>query len=135
MGKEEVGMQIIAAFRQWWRVQSCRSRLGALDRAAMVQLARDNAIPEADLRQLIIRSNADSVLLPRLLDRLGVAPEQLARRQAAVLRDIAIVCAGCAMTAECRRDLSQQDVPLRHGRYCPNTETIKALRLSSRPTA
>jgi hypothetical protein len=120
-------MQIVETVRQWWRVQSCLRKLEALGPAAMAELARDNAIPEADLRQLVSRSETDSALLPRLLKRLGIDPEQLAQRQASVLRDMTIVCAGCAMTRRCRSDLSQQDAPLRHGRYCPNTETIRAL--------
>ena len=125
-------MQIVEAVRQWWRVQSYLKKLEALGPTAMAELARDNAIPEADLRQLVSRSDTDSALLPRLLVRLGIDPEQLARRQASVMRDMAIVCAGCAMTRRCRSDLSQQDAPLRHGRYCPNTETIKALRQGTR---
>ena len=91
-------MQIVETVRQWWRVQSCLRKLEALGPAAMAELARDNAIPEADLRQLVSRSETDSALLPRLLKRLGIDPEQLAQRQASVLRDMTIVSAGCAMT-------------------------------------
>lgn len=121
-------MQIVETVRQWWRIQSYLRKLEALGPVMMAELARDNAIPEADLRQLASRSDADSALLPRLLTRLGIDPEELAHRQASVMRDMAIVCAGCAMRRRCRSDLSQQDTPLRHGRYCPNMETIKALR-------
>ena len=91
-------MQIVEAVRQWWRVQSYLRKLEALGPAAMAELARDNAIPEADLRQLVSRRDSDSALLPRLLERLGIDPEQPARRQASVMRDMTIVCAGCAMT-------------------------------------
>ncbi|MCA0417860.1 MAG: hypothetical protein LCH80_03955 [Proteobacteria bacterium] len=58
--------------------------------------------------------------------------EQLVSRQASVMRDMAIVCAGCAMTSRCRSDLSRQNAPLRHGRYCPNMATIKVPRQGSR---
>ena len=126
-------MQIVETVRQWWRVQSYLRKLEALGPAAMAELARDNAVPEADLRRLASRSGADSALLPRLLERLGIDAGQLARQQAGVMRDMATVCAGCAMTRRCRSDLSQQGAPLRHGRYCPNTETIRALRQGSRP--
>ena len=125
-------MQIVEAVRQWWRVQSYLRKLEALGPAAMAEPARDNAIPEADLRQLVSRRDSDSALLPRLLERLGIDPEQLARRQASVMRDMTIVCTGCAMTRRCRSELSQQDAPLRHGRYCPNMETVRALRQDAR---
>ncbi len=121
-------MQIVETVRQWWRVQSYLRKLEALGPVARAELARDNAIPETDLRQLVSRRETDSALLPRLLKRLGIDPEQLARRQASLMRDMTIVCARCAMTRRCRSDLSQQDAPLRHARYCPNTETIRALR-------
>lgn len=79
-------MQIVETVRQWSLVQSYLRKLEALGPAAMAELARDNAIPEADLRQLAARSETDSALLPRLLKRLGIDPEQLAHRQASVLR-------------------------------------------------
>lgn len=125
-------MQIVDAVRQWWRVQSFLNKLEALGPAAIAELARDNAVSEADLRRLVSRSDADSSLLRRLLERLGIDFEHLARSQSGVVRDMAVVCAGCTMTRRCRSDLSQQDAPLRHGRYCPNMATIRALRQGSR---
>lgn len=125
-------MQIVDAVRQWWRVQSFLSKLEALGPAAIAELARDNAVSEGDLRQLVSRSDADSSLLRRLLERLGIDFEQLGRSQASVVRDMAVVCAGCAMTRRCRSDLAQHDAPLRHGRFCPNMATIKVLRHGSR---
>lgn len=121
-------MQIVESVRQWWRVQSFLRRLGALGQITVAELARDNAISEADFRRLASRSDVQSSLLRRLLQRLGMDFDKLARNQAGVVRDMAVVCSGCAMTRRCRRDLDWEGVPLRHGRYCPNMATIKALR-------
>ncbi|MCA0417859.1 MAG: hypothetical protein LCH80_03950 [Proteobacteria bacterium] len=67
-------MQIVEAVRQWWRIQSYLRKLEALGPAAMAELARDNAFPEADLRQLAPRRGTDAAPLPRLLERLGSTP-------------------------------------------------------------
>lgn len=57
-------MQIVEAVRQWWSVQPCLRKLEALGPVARAELARDNAIPEADLPQLAANSEIDSALLP-----------------------------------------------------------------------
>ncbi len=132
VGGVEVAMQIVEAVRQWWRVQSFLSKLEALGPAVMAEVARDNAVAEADLRRLASRKGADSSLLRRLLERLGADFDHLARSQASVGRDMAVVCAGCTMTRRCRSDLALQGAPMRHGRYCPNMATIKALRQDPR---
>ncbi|MBN9451518.1 MAG: hypothetical protein J0I42_06155 [Bosea sp.] len=128
-------MQIVEAVRRWWRVQSFLTTLEALGPAATAALARDNGVAEADLHRLASCSDTGSSLLRRLLQRLDIDFEQLARSQAGVVRDMAVICAGCAMTRRCRSDLAQQDAPLRHGRYCSNIGTIRALRQGSAATS
>ncbi|WP_371332096.1 DUF6455 family protein [Bosea sp. BIWAKO-01] len=126
-------MQIVESIRQWWRVQVFLRKLEALGQVTTAELARDNAVSEADFRRLASLDDTDSALLRRLLWRLGFDPEQLNRRHAGVMRDMAVVCAGCTMRRRCRSDLDLQGVPLRHGRYCPNTGTIRALSQGSGP--
>lgn len=128
-------MHIAEAVRQWWRDQSLLRAFEDLDQTTVAELARDNALPEADLRRLASRIDTNSALVRRLLQRVGVDPDGLARNQAGVMRDMAVVCAGCAMTRRCRRDLDRHEGPLPHGRYCPNAETIEALHQGSRPAS
>lgn len=126
-------MPIADAVRQWWREQSLLRAFEALDRTTVAELARDNFIPEADFRRLASRSRTESALLRRLLQRVGIDPDALARNQAGVMRDMTVVCAGCLMVQRCRRDLDRHEGPLPHGRYCPNAETIEALHQGSKP--
>lgn len=121
-------MSIADAVRQWWREQSLLRAFEALDRTTVAELARDNFVPEADFRRLASRSRTESALLRRLLQRVGIDPDVLARNQAGVMRDMTIVCARCLMAHRCRRDLDRHEGPLPHGRYCPNAETIEALQ-------
>lgn len=128
-------MSIADAVRQWWREQSLLRAFEALDRTTVAELARDNFVPEADFRRLASRSRTESALLRRLLQRVGIDPDALARNQAGVMRDMTVVCAGCLMVQRCRRDLDRHEGPLPHGRYCPNAETIEALHQGSKPVS
>lgn len=128
-------MHFAEALRQWWRDQSSLRAFRAVDPRIVAELARDNAVPEADLRRLAFRSRTESRLLRRLLQRVGIDPDALARRQAGVMRDMTTVCAGCLMVHRCRRDLDRHEGPLPHGRYCPNAETIEALHRGLKPPA
>jgi hypothetical protein len=134
-GIGEVAMPIAEAVRQWWRGQSIRREFEALDRTTVAALARDNAVPEADFRRLTSRSRTETTLLRRLLQRVGIDPDALARNQVGVMRDMTIVCAGCLVAHRCRRDLDRHEGPLPHGRYCPNAETIEALHQGLKPTS
>lgn len=126
-------MPIAEMVRQWWREQSFLRAFEALDRTTIAELARDNAVPEADFRRIVFPPRTESGSLRRLLQRAGIDPDGLARNQAGVMRDMTIVCAGCLMVHRCRRDLDQHEGPLPHGRYCPNAETIEALHQGSKP--
>lgn len=128
-------MSIADAVRQWWREQSLLRVFEALDRTTVAELARDNFVPEADFRRLASRSRTESALLRRLLQRVGIDPDVLARNQSGVMRDMTVVCAGCLMVQRCRRDLDRHEGPLPHGRYCPNAETIEALHQGSKPVS
>jgi hypothetical protein len=122
-------MPVVEAVRHWWRVRAFE----ALDRTTVAELARDNFVAEADLRRLASRSRTQSALLRRLLQRVGIDPDGLARNQAGVMRDMTVACAGCLMVHRCRRDLDRHEGPLPHGRYCLNADTIEALHQGSKP--
>ena len=124
-------MAIADMLRQWWRARAFQ----ALDRTTVAALARDNAVPEPDFRRLASCIRTESGSLRRLLQRVGVDPDGLARNQAGVMRDMTIVCAGCLMAHRCKRDLDRHEGPLPHGRYCPNAETIEALHQGLKPTS
>lgn len=128
-------MHFAESVRHWWRSRSSLRELGELDQATIAELARDNAIPASDFQRLASHGSMNAALLHRLLRREGIAPERLAHNEAGIMRDMAVICSGCAMTRRCRRDLDHQELVSPHERYCPNAETIKALRHHSGPMA
>lgn len=121
-------MHLLERVQHWWQRQSSLRQLDAVGRDALRDLARDVGVNEADLYNLVSRNASDAGLLPRLLASAGLDADRLSRQQPVVIRDMAIVCAGCTMTQRCRRELDREQALANYRQYCGNAETIGALR-------
>lgn len=121
-------MHLLELAQHWWQRQSGLRELDAVGRDALRYLARDVAVNEGDLYNLVSRNASDAGLLPRLLASTGLDADRLSRQQPVVMRDMAIVCAGCAMTQRCRRELDREEAAANYRQYCCNADTIGALR-------
>jgi len=124
-------MRFAEPVRQWLRAHFSAREIDALDPAILGQLARDNALAEADFHDLATRQDTNAALLRRQLARAGIDREKLVQTAASVMRDMEIVCSGCSATRRCRRALDRQDAGLHSAQYCPNAHTIDTLRLGS----
>lgn len=69
-------MQIVDAVRQGWRVNSFPSRLAALGLVEIAELARENAVIEAEFHKLSFCGDTPSLLRGQL-QRLGFDFEQM----------------------------------------------------------
>lgn len=125
-------MRFAEPVRHWLRAQFSAREIDALDPATLRQLARDNGVPELNFYDLAARREAHAALLSRQLRRAGLDPEELARTHASVMRDMEIVCSGCAMTRRCRRGLDEPNAGLDGAGLCPNAHTIDALQAELR---
>ncbi|WP_332692505.1 DUF6455 family protein [Bosea sp. (in: a-proteobacteria)] len=121
-------MHLSELAQRWWQRRSGLRELDGLGHDALRELARDVAMNEVDLYNLVSRNASDAGLLPRLLANTGLDADRLSLQQPVVMRDMAIVCAGCAMTQRCRRELDRDEADLNYRQYCPNADTIGALR-------
>lgn len=121
-------MHLLELAQRWWQRRSGLRELDAVGRDALREMARDVAMNEVDLYNLVSRNASDAGLLPRLLAAVGLDADRLSLRQPVVMRDMAIVCAGCAMTQRCRRDLDREEAVANYRQYCGNADTIGALR-------
>jgi len=85
-----------------------------------------------DLRALARRGPEEANLLPRRLVELGLDPDEIARLEPALLRELHWHCTMCDRTGECSVDLAGDAVgwPERtdawHG-YCRNAATLRLL--------
>ena len=120
-------MDLMTTIWNWRSSRKARHELNALDADELAVLARDVGLPLEHLARLTARGVHAGEEMPRLLRGAGLVPERLERTHPDVMRDMSIVCSGCAAASRCRRDLDRGWVPVVQ-RYCPNAETIKALR-------
>jgi hypothetical protein len=121
----EATMGLAAAIRQWqsnWRRAHEFEGLGEEQREA---LARDIGVPEAVLAGLAARGPEAGAELSCLMETLSIDPERV---PAALMRDMAITCSGCAVAARCRRDLKLGLARSAYGEYCPNGDMLRELQ-------
>jgi len=120
-------MGLMTTITHWCSGRKAGRELTSLDADALGALARDVGLSPDQLTRLTERGARAGAELPRLLDAVGLAPERIGRTHPDVMRDMSIVCSGCEAARRCRRDLDRGWAPVVQ-RYCPNTETIKALQ-------
>ena len=114
------------AIRRWCdRRELAKFVQGSPDEAARV--ARDLNLDTATLMHIAGRSSGAPILLSRRLQRLGIDPEQLRRREPAAAQDLARCCALCGSKARCARDLASKPESNRWKDYCTNEPTLTAL--------
>ena len=120
-------MGLMTTITHWRSGRKAGRELTSLDADGLAALARDVGLSPDQLTRLTARGGRAGEELPRLLDAVGLASERIGRTHPDVMRDMSIVCSGCAAARRCRRDLDRGWAPVVQ-RYCPNTETISALR-------
>ncbi len=120
-------MGLMTTITRWRSDRKAGHELTSLDADELGALARDVGLSPDLLTRLTARGAGGGGELPRLLRAGGIVPERIGRTHPDVMRDMSIVCAGCLVARRCRRDLDRGWAPVVQ-RYCPNTETIKALQ-------
>ena len=65
----------------------------------------------------------DNNLLRAMVD-LGIDVDDLAMREASLLRDMRLICRSCNGRSRCRRDLATGDFTRRYRHYCPNATVL-----------
>jgi hypothetical protein len=114
------------AIRRWCdRRELAKFVQGSPDEAARV--ARDLNLDTATLMHIAGRSSGPPILLNRRLQRLGINPEQLRRREPAAAQDLARCCTLCGSKTRCARDLASKSADDHWKDYCSNEPTLAAL--------
>jgi hypothetical protein len=122
----EATMGLAAAIRRWRLSWGRAYELNPLSQDQREALARDIGLSHVALKVLMAQGPEAAAELPRLMYALGLAPERTADKYPAVMRDMSTVCSGCKLKRRCRNDIDCGLAPVVQ-RYCPNTQTIKAL--------
>ncbi|AMN45007.1 DUF6455 family protein [Rhodoplanes sp. Z2-YC6860] len=123
---------------EWWMAKSRQrqavSEIDQLDPGTASDMSRDLGASVGELRALAGKwPDASPELLTRRLQALDLDPAEVARKEPAVARDLAVHCSLCTGKTRCRHDLDRKPDDPAWRKYCANTVTLDALK-AERPT-
>jgi Family of unknown function (DUF6455) len=115
----------------WWR--RWRQRAASLTELELLstetdRVARDAGVGVGDLRVLAGKWPDAAHLADRRMATLGLDAAQVGAMQPAVMRDVQRVCSLCANKRVCEHDLDRSPADAAWREYCPNVDTLDALR-------
>ena len=119
---------LINVFGDWLKHRREMREIRNLDCRSFDDIARDLRITSTDLDAFVRQGPHAADELPRLLKVLGIDDAALARTETAVLRDMERVCVLCERKAQCRNDVEIGVAARDYEDYCPNAQTMNALR-------
>jgi hypothetical protein len=128
---------VISKFAEWLRKHvDGRSGARELDRASegeTARIAHDLGLSTAELVNIAARGRDSTDLLRRRLEAEHLDPGRISRAQPEVMRDMSRLCSLCRSDGRCARDLARDPDDPAWRRYCPNAETLDALRPAGPP--
>lgn len=122
---------LVEAMVDWWRRRRDRRALSDLatsDPDEARRIARDFQMNVTNLLEVTDCGGTAVKLLERRAIHAGVDLESLNQAHPEIARDLARCCALCASTARCARDLKRRPESNAWRHYCPNRETLDAIR-------
>ena len=102
------------------------AELQKLDPDELSRIARDFGISVSELLTLAKSDAGVQDLLTQRLAEMGLSEELLQKKHPREFGDLNRVCASCASTKRCANDFLRHKAG--HSEYCPNTDTLEALR-------
>ncbi len=121
-------MTIVELWTRWLERQASIREFNSLDATQREELARDTGISPKALESLSAQGPFESVELQRMMDALSLDVDKLKQTHAPVLRDMGMICSECCARSRCRRELDHRMASQNYHDYCPNTQTLSALR-------
>jgi Family of unknown function (DUF6455) len=120
-------------YRGWRSRQALRRSLDAMDPDERRRMLTDAGLDAEAMSSVISRHPNANDLLHRLMAAIGIGQDELATGNPGALRDFERVCASCHDWRRCRRDLARGSAAERHHAYCPNAESLQAIKRSQMP--
>ncbi len=119
---------LLGRFCDWIKARALRdNELTALTRADLGLMATDLGITEADLRDILPRTEDHSHLMDRMMEARGLDPVKVRGSCSALVRDMELTCSRCQSTARCQHDLALGTAAMHAHDYCANSQTFTDL--------
>jgi len=121
---------------RWWRNwRASRASVNELEACGadeVAHLARDVGIGASELRTIAAKWPDNVSLLSRRIAEIGLDTGEVRRTEPQVMRDLQRVCTRCAEHRRCASDLDRDGKDREWRDYCPNVQTLDALRSEER---
>ena len=128
---ENAHRPLLARLSAWWRGWREReAHAGDLCACGqeVEQIARDIGISVTELHALARQGPDASNLLHQRLAALKIDEKVLSRTQPEVMRDLERVCSLCDTKRQCKHDMASNPADPGWQEYCPNAQTLAALK-------
>lgn len=126
---------LCARIGAWHQRMALRAELDTMDLDDLREILRDLNIEPDALPVAADASGLSRILLPAMLERVGLDGAAIEARYPAVANDLRRVCAACTVKGRCTRALEGGDSTVRCMAFCPNAQTLDALRREARAAA
>jgi hypothetical protein len=116
---------IFDAVGNWWKRRASVAAFDQIGADEEQNISRDIGTSVAELRSLAGQGADSADLLQRRLRDLKIDPAAV---EPAVMRDLQRCCSQCGEKAQCEHELEDRPKSAKWPRYCPNEQTIDALK-------
>lgn len=100
----------------------------------VMQTARDLGVAANQMRELMNKGPGAADLLQKMLVALHVDPQEIAKTNPAVMRDLQRLCITCSNKKQCAHELARGTAAEHFHDYCPNAFTLDALFAAKGPS-
>lgn len=119
---------LIKRVRNWFAAGSRLAELNRIDESELSRIASDAGVSAGELGELVVEGADAASLLPRRLHAQNMDTGAILRDAPASLRDMQRVCSHCGHHERCEYDLDHNAQDTRWETYCPNAQTMRALK-------
>lgn len=117
--------------RNWFAAGLRRAELNRIDASELNRIAGDAGVSVNELGELVAEGTDAASLLPRRLHAENLHMNEIMRSEPATLRDMQRVCSHCGHHDRCEHDLDRNPEDTAWQTYCPNAQTMRALRVDT----
>jgi hypothetical protein len=122
---------LINQVRNWFAASLRRAELNRVDASELSRIASDAGVSVGELGDLVAEGTDAASRLPRRLHAEGMHVNEIVRSEPATLRDMQRVCSLCGHHDRCEHDLDRNPEDTAWQTYCPNAQTMRALRVDT----
>ena len=129
---------MVGRLADWWQdLRAARMRLRELQQYgdSLEHIARDVGLSSSDLYAMAAKPPDAADQHKQRLAALDIDRASLLRRHPLVARDLERVCSLCGQKRRCERDLASHPNDPVWRTYCPNAQTLDALKAAATAAA